>query len=97
LRYLPTECCPQCLPKRGSKLFQIQSANVDPIQKDLAFLDVIETQQEVGNSSFSGPGVSDERYSFARFRDKRDVFEHPVIVFVSEPYVLEFNAAGRAA
>src|SRR4051794_23116787 len=65
-----------------------------PAYTDRAFLYVIETQQQVRQGRLTGARVTHDRDGFA-FRDREaDILQHPVLVLVGEPYVIELDARG---
>src|SRR5215469_10888517 len=49
---------------------------IDPIEQDLTFGDIVESGNELYNSRFSLSVFSDQRNSFARFKDKIEVPQH---------------------
>src|SRR5688500_20127502 len=79
----------EILPHR----LQVPVPEIDAIEQDSSALDVVETHQEIGDSRFSGTSVTDQSNGLARFHYKRDVLEHPVLVFISKPDILKLDSA----
>src|SRR2546423_4958976 len=73
----------------GAQLFQIHLADVDAVYENLAALNVIKPQEQIGNRRLPCPCMADESDALARLGDERHVFQNPVFIFVSEPDVAE--------
>src|ERR1700730_13117674 len=78
-----------------SQRLQVPIAHVNAVQQDATFLYIVETHQQVRDGGLAGPGVTDQRYGLPGRDSERNIFQNPVVVFISEPDVFEFNAAFR--
>ncbi len=64
---------------------------------DDAALHFVEAQQQTGNGGFASAGVADHRDGFAGLDAEADVAQHPVLIFIGEPDVVEFDGGDRRA
>ena len=77
------------------QIVEVELANVDAADADRSALDVVEAQQQTRQRGLAGAGVADDGDGFAGFDAETHVAQHPVLVFVGEPDVIEFD--GRRA
>ena len=93
---VPVNRCGSCstTPKLRRKLFQIEFANVDSANANAAALHLIEAQQQAGERGLARSGVAHHGDGFAGLDPEAYVVEYPVLVFIGEPYVVEFDGRG---
>src|SRR5580658_5788965 len=84
------------------EVLDIELANVDAIEKNLAALHVVKAEQQGNERGFAGAGVADDGERLAGLDAERYVAEDPVFVggfgdvAVAEPDVAKFNFAARS-
>ena len=79
-------------------------ADVDTIDQHRAALNVVEAADQTDDAGFARAGRADERDGLAGLNAEIDAAQHPIGFrdffpkrFVTEPHVLEFNLAPKAA
>ncbi len=71
-------------------------ANVDSADADGSALHFVESQQQTGNRGLARAGVAHHGDGLAGLDAEADVAQHPVLVFVGEPDVVELHGGGRS-
>ncbi len=79
------------------QLLQVPLPHVDAVHEDPAPLHVVEAQEQARECGFPRSGMSHHGHRLARTDLEVQVFEHPVLVLIREPYVLEANRARSLA
>src|SRR5262245_9276876 len=62
---------------------------VDIINKNATALDIVKAIKQFADRRFSRAGCADKRDLLSWFYGKRDVTEHPIFTFISEPHMVE--------
>ena len=80
--------------KMPPQIVERELAKIDgfgPPIADVAALDVVEAQQQIGQRRLARAGVAHHRDGFARLDAETHVAQHPVLVLIGEPDVIEFD------
>src|ERR1700720_1774180 len=87
--------------EHATQVLDIDFADVDAVEKDLATLHVVETQEQGDQRGLAGAGVTDDGDGLAWGHAEGDVAEDPVffggwgLVGIAEPDVAKFDVAAR--
>src|SRR4030095_14732068 len=72
---------------------QVPVANIDAVEKDLPLLHIVKAHKQVRDRSLARTRRSDQSDAFTDVHLERDVLQNPVVLFVGEPHVAEFDLA----
>ncbi len=61
------------------QILDVQFADIDAVEKDLAALDVVEAQQELNGGGFAGAGVADDGDGLTGLDAEGDVAQDPIV------------------
>src|SRR5229473_1867976 len=67
----------------------MEVTHVDAVEKDLAFGDVVQTRQQIGERRLAAPGAPDDAHRLSRLDHQIEVAQDPLVGFG----VLETDAA----
>src|SRR6266852_8197215 len=85
----------------AAQVLEIDFADVDAVEQDLAALNVVEAEKERDERGLAGAGVADDGESLAGLDAERDVAEDPIVFAgigngaIAEPDVAKFDFAAR--
>src|SRR5712664_2705800 len=85
--------------EQAAQVLEIDFADVDAVEQDLAALNVIEAKKERDERGFAGAGVADDGEGLAGLDAERDITENPIIFAgirdgaIAEPNIAEFDFA----
>ena len=68
------------MPNMAPQILQVDAANVDAVQQDLAALNVVEAQQQRDERGLARAGVADDRDGLPGLDAERDIAENPVFI-----------------
>ena len=89
------------MPNLPAQILQIQFADIDAVEQDLAALNIVEAQQQLNDRGLARAGVADNRERLARLDAEGNIAQHPVFVLwiraavIGEPDIAEFDFAAR--
>src|SRR5260370_1947474 len=85
--------------EQAAEVLEIDFADVDAVEQDLAALDVIEAKKERDERGFAGAGVADNGEGLAGLDAEGDIAEDPIVFSrmgngtITEPDVAKFDFA----
>jgi len=75
----------------AAQIFERKLADIDAANADRATLDIVKTEQKIGERRLARAGVAGHGNRFPGFDAEAHVFQHPIMFFVSKPNVVELN------
>src|SRR4029077_10328468 len=85
--------------EQAAEVLQIDFADVDAVEEDLAALNVVEAWEERDESGLSGASVADDGEGLAGLDAEGDITEDPIVFAgigngaIAEPNIAEFDFA----